>query len=107
MKSLKMDKKLEILSEISQLLHEEADCGYDKLCCKFEVEGDSVVTEFEFMKNGKVTNRAISLENRFKNMGLILSLRKEMKDKTGGEWIQFTLKINEEGNANTYFKYAK
>lgn len=100
-----MERQFEILDELAQILFGEACEKYDYILCKFEVDGASVGTYFEYGANGKKVNKAVSDSSSLEFLDLILELHKDMKNHTGGDWSEFTLTIDENGQAKTKFKY--
>ncbi|MCW8890302.1 MAG: hypothetical protein OQL20_06560 [Sedimenticola sp.] len=104
-----MTRQLEILNELFQILHAEAGLEYENLSCCFIPIGDegerTAETEFVYTRQGKVFNVGISDENLFNVVELAIELQSDMKAHTGGEWIKFTLSVDESGKAKTVFDY--
>jgi len=104
-----MQRQAEILNELSQILHDEADKGYSNTFCEytFMPEYDTIKSRFNFHKDGERINRALSTGLPSRNRDLVQELRTLMKEHTGGEWTSFTLTLDADGQANTKFVYPE
>ncbi len=102
-----LEKQTLILGELCQILHEEADEGYDFAECEYIAEYETISSQFNFMKNGEIIRRHMSLGIPGKNRDLCEELRSLMKEHTGGEWTSFTLTLDADGNATTKFVYPE
>ena len=96
-----------LLDEIAQILHNEADDGYEKVSCKFEWIPDyaTINLSFHFMISEESIRRHISTANDIRVFDLAEELRAVMKSHTGGEWTSFTLTLDKNGKAHTKFEY--
>lgn len=107
-----IEQQTMILNNLCQLLHDNADEGYDEACCEFKYYfGDDgslgFGAKFHFSIDGLVNSRVFrdTNENRFDD--LILKLHTLMKEHTGGDWKTFTLTLDKNGKATTKFDYSE
>ena len=103
-----MQHQINILNEISQLLHNEANCQYEGLNCIFEIEDaqeETMDTTFKYTLGGVSKNVGISDSAIWSLLDLVLELHALMKAHTGGSWTKFTLSLDKAGKATTKFEY--
>ena len=105
-----IEKQVEILNQITQVMHDSAESIYEEMRCKFDYfidEGDwSVDSEFSFVRNGEVhrTLLADATGEVYKN---VHQLHELMKSHTGGDWKSFVLAVDPSGKAKTNFTQKK
>ena len=103
-----IEKQVEILNQITQVMHDSAESIYEEMRCKFDYfidEGDwSVDSEFSFVRNSEVhrTLLADATGEVYKNVHQLDEL---MKSHTGGDWKSFVLAVDPSGKAKTNFTY--
>lgn len=104
-----LERKMEILQDLSHLIHNETDEGYDKAICEYvyEKDYDTIDMKFDFWRYDKHINRGFTSGIPSKMMFLAMELRSLMKEHTGGEWTSFTLTLDKDGNATTKFVYPE
>ena len=105
-------RQVEILNTLAQLIHLSAKDEYKEAGCVFdydydyEDESSSVGGSFWYVDRCNNEKVSASLEDPdFETMDLIPELHLIMKEQTGGEWTSFTLILDENGEANSKFKY--
>ncbi|MDO6763757.1 hypothetical protein [Agarivorans sp. 1_MG-2023] len=101
-----LDKQLDILNQLSSIIHQSAAAGYESATCSFSIDGESVEEKFSFIKEGKKVSALLD-DPSWLVMDLVIDLNKEMKESTGGEWKCFILTLDENGKAKTHFEYPK
>jgi hypothetical protein len=103
------DRQTEILNELAQNLHSDADCDYETALYEFTYIPDYKTIEnyFEFHRNSQKINRGSSDQFSWNNYLLAKELREIMKAHTGGEWNSFTLTLDADGKAHTKFHYPE
>ncbi len=104
-----IEVQTEILTKLSQIIHDESDSLYQEASCQFTYMPDYDVVKlyFEFRKNNQSVNRGISSENTERACDLAEELRDIMKSHTGGEWTSFTLTLDAVGQAKSKFQYPE
>lgn len=105
----KFDRQTEILNQLAQNLHSDAEYNYSVAKYEFTYlqEYKTIENYFEFYNNGQKINRGSSDEFSWNNYILAKELREIMKAHTGGEWTSFTLTLDAEGKAHTKFHYSE
>ena len=101
------DRQTEILNDLLQIVHDEADENYEKLNCLFALDSKEGWSEvkFSFFTNGVQSSKAISESFTWKIHSLLEELNTLMKDHTGGQWTSFDLTFDAGGEAHTKFHY--
>jgi len=102
-----MQRQAELLGELSQILHNEADAGYDVVFCEYVAQYGSISSRFYFEKDQNRVEKFISDDATLGNRDIALELRTLMKEHTGGEWSSFTLTLDADGKATTKFEYPE
>lgn len=104
-----IERQTEILSQLSQILHDDADEGYNFAIGEFDYlpEYETISNYFLFEKDSVKVNRPFSDDAVTKNLDLCEELRALMKEHTGGEWKSFTLTIDADGKAKAKFHYPE
>ena len=105
---MKIERQLEILNEITQVMHDSAESKYQEMSCKFGyciVDNDwSVDSEFSFVRNGDL-HRVPLKDMTGEVYRKVHQLHELMKAHTGGDWKSFVLAVDSTGKANTKFTY--
>ena len=106
---LSIERQTEILNQLAQVLHDDADEGYSFAIGEFEYlpEYETISNYFLFEKDNVKVNRPFSDGAVTKNLDLCEELRALMKTHTGGEWTSFTLTLDKDGKAHTKFHYPE
>jgi len=103
-----IEKQVEILNQITQVMHDSAESIYQEMRCKFDYfvdDGDwSVDSEFSFVRNGDV-QRAVLTDPTGGVYRNVHQLHELMKSHTGGDWKSFVLAVDPSGKAKTNFTY--
>jgi hypothetical protein len=103
-----IEKQVEILNQITQVMHDSAESIYEEMRCKFDYfvdDGDwSVDSEFSFVRNGDV-QRAVLADPTGGVYRHVHQLHELMKSHTGGDWKSFVLAVDPSGKAKTNFTY--
>ncbi|WP_295857396.1 hypothetical protein [uncultured Xylophilus sp.] len=103
-----IEKQVEILNKITQVMHDSAESIYEEMRCKFCYfvdDGDwSVDSEFSFVLNGDV-QRAVLADPTGSVYRYVHQLHELMKSHTGGDWKSFVLAVDPSGKAKTNFTY--
>jgi hypothetical protein len=103
-------EQAEILSQISQVMHDSAETNYEEMHCRFEYfvdQGDwSVDSEFSFVRNGDLY-RSLLNEHSGEVYKLVHQLHQRMMAHTGGNWKSFELTVDATGRAHTEFAYEE
>lgn len=104
-----LQRQQEILNELSNLIHNETDQGYQSATCEytFHVNFNTTSSKFSFIINGNTVKKALSDETTMRNRDIAEELRTLMKEHTGGEWTSFTLTLDANGKATTKFVYPE
>lgn len=103
-----IEKQVEVLNQITQVMHDSAESAYEEMCCRFSYfidEGDwSVDSEFSFVQNGDL-HHALLKDSTGGVYKLVHQLHELMKAHTGGSWKSFVLTVDAAGRAHTKFTY--
>lgn len=103
-----IEKQVEILNMITQVMHDSAESNYEEMSCKFDYfldEGDwSINSKFSFVRNGEV-HRALLADAAGEVFMKVHQLHELMKSHTGGDWKSFVLAVDPSGKAKTNFTY--
>ncbi|AXR06758.1 hypothetical protein D0Y50_10515 [Salinimonas sediminis] len=102
-----MEKQIEILNKLANIMIESYNYKYHKLVCNFELdlEDESVGQEFYSVYDGRRSNLLLDDPDWIVS-DLIFDLQNEMYLHTGGRWNAFTLTILQNGESSTDFKYG-
>ena len=105
---MSIEKQVELLNELVQVMHNCAAEGYEEMTCLFRINNPdgswSIDTEFSFVRNGE----DVSAFLRDPKNRMILNVRELhslMKTQTGGSWNAFELSVGPGGKAKTRFIY--
>lgn len=103
-----IEKQVQILDLLTQIMHDSADGQYEELRCDFEYEayegGWSVGTKYSFVRDGFLcSERMTDVEGKIPSH--VHNLHELMKSHTGGDWKKFLLTVDSSGKANTKFTY--
>ncbi len=103
-----IEKQVEILNQITQVMHDSAAPSYEEMRCEFDyfvAEGDwSIGSEFSFVRNGEV-HRTVLDDATGDIHQKVYQLHELMKAHTGGDWKSFVLAVDRNGKATTNFTY--
>lgn len=103
-----VEKHVDILNHITQVMHDSAESSYEEMRCKFDHfvdEGDwSIDSEFSFVRNGEV-HRTVLADATGQVYKKVHQLHELMKAHTGGDWKSFVLAVDPSGKAKTNFTY--
>lgn len=103
-----IEKQVEILKQITQIMYDSAESSCDEMLCKFDYfmdDGDwSVASEFAFVRN-TTSHRCLLNDPTGSIYGLVHQLHELMKAHTGGDWKSFVLTVDTSGKAKTKFTY--
>ena len=104
-----IERQTEILNQLAQVIHDDADEGYNFALGEFEYLPDykTISNYFLFKKDSVEINRPFSDAAVTKNLDLCEELRSLMKEHTGGEWMSFTLTLDADGEAKAKFHYPE
>lgn len=101
-------QQVQILTALTQLMHDSANGNYEEICCEFEYEvydgGWSVGSQFSFVRGGLTFSTFLD-DPEDKASGYVNELHELMMSQTGGDWKRFVLVIDSNGRANTKFSY--
>lgn len=102
------EHQVEVLNELTQIMHDSARGQYEEMRCEFEYEvyegGWSVGSKYSFIRNGLSVSEFLD-DPDDKASGFVHKLHELMKYQTGGDWKGFVLSIDSSGKANTKFTY--
>lgn len=105
---MSIDKQVEILNLLSQIMHNSALGQYEEVRCEFEHEiyddGWSVSSKYSIVRDGSLLSELLS-DPEDRASELVHELHILMKSHTGGNWKKFLLSIDSCGKASTSFKY--
>jgi hypothetical protein len=103
-----IEKQVEILNQITQVMHDIAESTYEEMRCEFDYfldEGDwSVNSKFSFIRDGEV-HRPFLDDGTGEIYNKVHQLHELMKSHTGGDWKSFVLTVDPSGKAKTNFTY--
>ena len=99
---MKLEKKLEILNELVEIINNSIVYDFNTAECKFSVDGASVRQIFSYEKGGTVEYSLLDDPNR-RVLALILELQKLMCEDSGGKWNECTISLEKDGKAKTNF----
>ena len=102
-----MKRQFEILNELAKILSNEADCDYQSLYYKGEVNTEEGWMESSFKFNISDKTKSVFLTDAAEERisGLVFELNEIMKKQTGGCWKWMTLSIDEKGEAKVHYEY--
>ncbi|MGZ0102154.1 hypothetical protein [Achromobacter sp. KK8] len=105
---MSIEKQVEILNSLVQIMHESAKGAYEEIRCEFDHEvydeGWSVGSKYSFIRDGSFFSEYLDdPEDRVSS--LVHELHELMKSHTGGDWKKFVLTLAVGGKANTKFTY--
>jgi hypothetical protein len=102
-----MERQLEILNKLSQIISEEANHDYEEVGYKGIVNIDEGWAEssFYYIRANEKKSVHLSREARQEISLLVRELHNVMLAHTGGNWEWFTLTIDDSGQAKTHFEY--
>lgn len=103
-----IDKQVEILNKLTQLMHDSTNGVYEEMQCNFEYEpydgGWSVGSRFSFVRQGTTVSELLDDPDDTAS-DLVHELHEVMKKHTGGDWKSFVLSVDPTGKAHTKFAY--
>ncbi|NRA88809.1 MAG: hypothetical protein HRU28_15800 [Rhizobiales bacterium] len=100
-----------IIDQLYRIVKESCPTKISSAKCRFEYDHDnedgsvSIGSAFSFVANAEECFPALNREYCGSVSNLIEGLHAKMKSHTGGNWIAFTLFINEDGSVTTKFEY--
>lgn len=105
---MSIEQQVNVLNEITQIMHDSARGWYEEMRCEFDYEvydgGWSVGSKYSFVRNGVPVSELLD-DPRDKISDLVHQLHELMKFHTGGDWKSFVLAVDPSGKAKTNFTY--
>jgi len=103
----RVDKQLEILNELSSILHFSTEIKYDSAHLEYKFNPDEQWNSFSvwYEKNQQNYSPNDFDKISYEAQELCKELHNEMQSHTGGDWRKFILTIDETGQAKTQFIY--
>lgn len=105
---MSIEQQVELLSALTQIMHDSASRQYDEMRCEFEYEvydgGWSVGSKFSFVRDGLFVSELLD-DPEDEASSLVHTLHGLMTSHTGGDWKKFVLAIDPTGKATTQFAY--
>lgn len=103
-----IEKQVEILNQIVQVMHNSAASNYEEMSCEFDYEvyegGWSVGAKFSFVRDAVMVSDFLDdPDDRVSD--LVHQLHGLMKAHTGGDWTRCVLSVGRDGKAKTNFTY--
>lgn len=102
-----MQRQFEILNELAQILHDEADPAQEGISYKGEVNVEEgwMESTFSYRVNGEKKSVHLSDDAEDQLSALVLELHKVMLGHTSGNWKWFTFELDAAGKAKVHFEY--
>lgn len=101
-----IEKQLEVLNGITQIMHDSSHGKYEEMRCEFDHEvyegGWSVGSKYSFVRNGLAVSELLD-DPADRASDLVHQLHELMKSHPGGDWKSFTLAVDPSGKAKTNF----
>lgn len=105
---MSIEQQVEVLNEITQIMHDSAQGQYEQIYCEFDYEvyegGWSVASKYSFVRHGVSVSELLD-DPEDRASGLVHQLHELMKSHTGGDWKSFALAVDSSGKAKTNFTY--
>ncbi|WP_146176109.1 hypothetical protein [Chromobacterium haemolyticum] len=105
---MSIERQIELLTELAQIVHESAEEPYSEAHCDFEYKCSEKdwVFGFSFSYAAQGVSKSKLLKNPQNQVPeLVHELHEIMLHHTAGFWKQFVLSIDADGKAHTNFVY--
>ena len=105
---MSIERQIELLNAITQIMHKSAQGAYDEMRCDFEYEtykgGWSAGSAYNFARDGASFSELLDDPDDIAS-GLVHDLHELMRMHTGGDWKKFVLTVGADGKAHAEFSY--